>query len=226
LVQNVETLAHLALLARFGPDWFREIGTPGYPGSTLVTVSGDVARPGVYEIAPGSSIGQIITYCGGAVEDTRAVLVGGYAGRWLDGSQHLGLGLADDQLRPVGASMGAGVIVVLSPTSCGLAETTRIASYLAGESAGQCGPCVNGLASIAGALDRLHRGDADPSTMPTLRRWASDVAGRGACHHPDGAVRLVDSALDVFAPDIAWHQRHRSCWADPTRPRPVAARSG
>jgi NADH:ubiquinone oxidoreductase subunit F (NADH-binding) len=223
LVQNVETLAHLALLARFGPDWFREIGTPGHAGSALVTVSGSVARPGVYEIAPGTSIAQTIASCGGSAEDARAVLVGGYAGRWIDLDQHPRLGLADDQLRPAGATLGAGVVMVLARQSCGLAETTRIARYLAGESSGQCGPCVNGLAAIAGALDQLHRGQGGASTLATLRRWATDVTGRGACHHPDGAARLVASALEVFSDDIAWHGRHGRCWADPVQPRLATA---
>jgi NADH:ubiquinone oxidoreductase subunit F (NADH-binding) len=218
LVQNVETLAHLALLARFGPDWFREIGTPGHAGSTLITVSGEVARPGVYEIAPGTTIAHTIASCGGVADDVRAVLVGGYAGRWLDADPCLRLGLTDDHLRPVGASLGAGVIVVLSRRGCGLAETTRIARYLAGESSGQCGPCVNGLASIAGALEQLHRGQGGPGTQAALRRWAADVAGRGACHHPDGAARLVASALEVFSDDIDWHRRHGRCWAEQVRP--------
>src|SRR5207248_11116636 len=99
----------------------------------------------------------------------------------------------------------------------GLAEPTRIARYLAGESSGECGPCVNGLAAIAGALDQLHRGEAGPGTVATLRRWATDVAGRGACHHPDGAARLVASAREVFSDDVEWHGRHRRCWADYVR---------
>jgi NADH:ubiquinone oxidoreductase subunit F (NADH-binding) len=218
LVQNVETLAHLALLARYGPDWFRAIGTPGHSGSALVTVSGTVARPGVYEIAPGTSITQTIASCGGVAGDTRAVLVGGYAGRWLDLDRYPHLGLSDDHLGPVGASLGAGVVLVLSRSGCGLAETTRIARYLSGESSGQCGPCVNGLAAIAGSLDRLHRGEGGPETVATLRRWAGDVAGRGACHHPDGAARLVASALEVFSDDIAWHARHTRCWVGSAAP--------
>ncbi len=226
LVQNVETLAHLALLARYGPDWFREIGTPGHAGSALVTVSGAVSRPGVYEIAPGTPVAEMITACGGAPDDARAILVGGYAGRWLDLDQHLQRGLSDDQLGQVGASLGAGVVVVLPRSGCGLAETTRIARYLAGESSGQCGPCVNGLDAIAGGLDRLHRGQGGPGTAATLRRWASDVAGRGACHHPDGAARLVASALEVFSDDIDWHRRHGRCWADPSGPRLATSDAG
>jgi NADH:ubiquinone oxidoreductase subunit F (NADH-binding) len=217
LVQNVETLAHLALLVRYGPDWFREIGTPGHTGSALITVSGPVARPGVYEIAPGTSIAQTIASCGGSTDDVRAVLVGGFAGRWLELGHHPQLALSDDELRPAGAALGAGVVVVLSRRGCGLAETVRMARYLAGESSGQCGPCVNGLSAIAAGLDQLHRGDGGPGLMATLRRWTTDVAGRGACHHPDGAVHLVASALEVFSDDIAWHALHGRCWADPIR---------
>jgi len=226
LVQNVETLAHLALLARYGPDWFREIGTPGHAGSALVTVSGAVSRPGVYEIAPGTPIAEMITACGGAPDDARAILVGGYAGRWLDLDHHLQLGLSDDQLGQVGASLGAGVVVVLPRSGCGLAETTRIARYLAGESSGQCGPCVNGLEAIAAGLDQLHRGQSGAGTAATLRRWAGDVAGRGACHHPDGAARLVASALEVFSDDIDWHRRHGRCLVDAGGPRPATSHAG
>ena len=99
------------------------------------------------------------------------------------------------------------MIVVLGETSCGLAESARIARYLADQSAGQCGPCVYGLPAIADDLARLARAGADDEIMARLHRRLREVNGRGACRHPDGAVSLVRSALAVFATDVAAHGR-------------------
>ena len=114
-------------------------------------------------------------------------------------------------LRAIGASAGVGVIAVLGQNACGVAETARIARYLAGQSAGQCGPCVLGLPAIADDLARLTRGHADPGLMTRLHRRLVEVNGRGACRHPDGAVSLVRSALNVFSNDVAAHERGEPC---------------
>ncbi len=159
LVQNAETLAHLALIARFGEEWFRELGQPDEPGSALVSLGGAVSRPGVYEIELGTPLAELLRRAGGASEPLRAFLVGGYFGSWLD-STRLGVPLSDAALAPLGARLGARAIVALPKESCGLVETARVARYLAAESAGQCGPCVNGLGAIAGGLVRLATGSA------------------------------------------------------------------
>ncbi len=86
LVQNVETLGHLALIARHGPDWFRSLGTERDPGSTLVTLSGAVGAPGVYEVEHGMQLSQLLQ-TGGLTERPRAVLTGGYFGNWLPAGQ-------------------------------------------------------------------------------------------------------------------------------------------
>jgi NADH:ubiquinone oxidoreductase subunit F (NADH-binding) len=206
LVQNAETLAHLALIARFGPEWFRELGTPDEPGSALVTLSGAVTRPGVYEIELGTTIEHLLRLAGGASEPIRAVLVGGFFGTWLD-ADALDLPLLDATFAPRGASLGARAIVALPKDACGIVETARIARYLADQSAGQCGPCVYGLDSIASALARLAHGKADG--RGDLRRWVGLVRGRGACKHPDGAGGFVASALDCFADEVDRHLRGR-----------------
>jgi len=210
LVQNVETLAHLALVARFGPTWFRALGTPDEPGTALATLSGAVRKPGVHEIPLGLPLADLVAAAGGATEPLSAFLVGGYFGTWLPAETALRLELLDAALRPHGASLGARAIVALPGSACGLRETARIVRYLADESAGQCGPCVNGLDAIAGALERLAEpGRARPDDRARLARWLDQVRGRGACRHPDGAVRLVESALRVFATEIERHARGR-----------------
>ena len=81
---------------------------------------------------------------------------------------------------------------------CGVVEATRIFSYLAAETAGQCGPCVNGLSAISETMKRIAVSEAGPADLDQVRRWVDMVRGRGACHHPDGAVGLLSSALTVF----------------------------
>lgn len=214
LVDNVETLAHLAQILRFGPDWFRQLGTEEEPGSALVTLSGAVARPGVYEIPIGARLADVVGTAG-TPAGVAAVLVGGYFGAWLDASGAGRARLSAAELRPLGASLGCGALVVLPEGACGLRETARVLGWLAGQTAGQCGPCVHGLAAIATATAALHAGRGGAAGLDRLRRWASQVEGRGACRMPDGAVRFLHSALHVFADEVARHLRHGGCTSAP-----------
>jgi NADH:ubiquinone oxidoreductase subunit F (NADH-binding) len=220
LVQNAETIANLALIARFGAAWFREVGTTDEPGSVLVSLSGTVVRPGVYEIAPGTGLADVVRTAGGPSEPLRAVLVGGYFGSWL-GRESLEVPLADGALAPYGARLGARALVVIPEGACGLVESARVARYLADESAGQCGPCVHGLDAIAGGLARLATGKGD--ARGDLRRWVDAVRGRGACRHPDGAASFAESALTTFSDEVDRHLRGR-CSAGPRSVLPFPKR--
>ena len=214
LIQNPETLAQLALVARFGSRWYRELGTVADPGSALVTITGAVRAPGVYELAFGTAMSDLLAAAGGPSEPLQALLVGGYFGTWMEASRATSLRLAREDLRSVGCSLGSGVLIALGESACGLHESARVIAYLAEQSAGQCGPCVYGLRAIADAVGALAGGVAHVSERDRVLRWTSEVRGRGACHHPDGAVRFVESALAVFDGDIDAHRRGR-CHARP-----------
>lgn len=216
LVQNVETLAHLALIARHGPGWFRQLGTPAEPGTTLVTVNVGGRRM-VTEVELGTALADVIT--GGT-----AVLIGGYHGTWLPMTTALTLTLDNRALGRHHAALGAGVLAVLPRQACGLVETARVMRYLAAESAGQCGPCLNGLPRIAAAMAELAAPRPRRGTVQAVEHWAGLVTGRGACHHPDGTARLVRSALTVFAAELGRHASGRCSAAthDPVLPLPRA----
>jgi NADH:ubiquinone oxidoreductase subunit F (NADH-binding) len=211
LVQNVETLAHAALIARRGAGWFRSAGTPGTPGTTLLTITGAVGTAGVVEADSRATIAEIVARSGGVTGEPAAVLVGGYFGRWVAVDAVWNRPIDADALRAAGASLGAGVLAVLPVAACGVTETDRVLTYLAGQTAGQCGPCHVGLPAIAETFHRVAIGKARPPALDLLARWASDVLGRGACRHPDGAVLFLASALHVFAADLRHHVRSGVC---------------
>lgn len=212
LVQNVETLAHLALLVRFGVEWFREAGTADHPGSYLATLAGSTDHPGtVFEVVEPTSFGRILTTKAGLVTPPSALLIGGYGGSWISGERAWNMLFSPGSLADIGISYGCGLLGVLPKEACGLRETARIATYLAGESAGQCGPCYLGLPAISGIMEEMAQGRASRGDLKVLGRKLSFVLGRGACSHPDGVVSLVDSALEVFASDLAQHLKGHPC---------------
>lgn len=228
LVNNAETVAHVALIVRHGPRWFRELGLEDQPGSTLVTLSGPLAYPGVYEVEFGASLSSLVEAAGGTTKRVRAALFGGYAGTWVDGRELSRLALSTAHLAPYGASLGAGVVLLLSDEACPVAETARVTRWLAGQSAGQCGPCVHGLDALAGTLEQIALGADATHAANRVEQLAGLVSRRGACGHPDGTVRFAMSAMEVFAEELADHARHGRCDAcvRPSElPLPARARS-
>ena len=221
LVSNVETLGHLALIARHGADWFRTLGTDAEPGSTLVTLSGAVAYPGVYEIELGVPLEMLLDAAGGTTRPLRAFVLGGYAGSWVSAAIARELALGEAELDDAGATLGAGIVIAVPDDACPVAETANVATWLANQSAGQCGPCANGLPAIAGALRDVARGRG--GSLPRIERWAAMVRGRGACAHPDGAARFVSTALDAFGAEFEAHAIRGPCRACPRHFLPVPA---
>ncbi|WP_405056299.1 proton-conducting membrane transporter [Kribbella sp. NBC_01505] len=186
-LSNVETFAQLAVLARLGARGFSSTGLASEPGTQLLTVAGAVQRPGVIETPIGVPLNTVLQFAGA---DAGPVLLGGYHGRWL----------------PQGANQllqGTGIVLALGTETCPLGEVYRVAQWLASQSAGQCGPCVFGLAGLVDDFARLFRGDA--SGWYDAQRHLGLVPGRGACAHPDGSARFLASALEVFDDDVRSH---------------------
>jgi NADH:ubiquinone oxidoreductase subunit F (NADH-binding) len=212
LVQNVESLALAALIARRGHAWYQGLGHGRARGIGLLTVSGAINHAGVHEIAFGSTLSDAAAAAGGLNSDVRAVLLGGYFGGWADLDEQWGLPLDAPSMRARGLALGCGIVYFLAAERCGVEATARIMTYLASQSARQCGPCVFGLAAIADVTRRLAARSTQSGDLERIVRWSGELTGRGACRHPDGTVALLQSALQVFADDFAAHQR-RQCLA-------------
>ena len=212
VVNNIETLSHLALIARRGASWFAEAGAPEAPGSTLLTLAGAVSEPGVVvEIVGPVTFGEVLETYGGVRDIPRAILLGGYEGTWLPGEVAWRMPVERHRLSKLGTSLGCGLVAVLDEDTCGLAQTARLVTWLASQSAGQCGPCIFGLPTLSEELDQLVAGRSRKGDLRRLRELATSVRGRGACGHPTGVVTLIESALDTFGPELKSHLRGEVC---------------
>jgi NADH:ubiquinone oxidoreductase subunit F (NADH-binding) len=210
LIHNVETLAHIGLIARYGPEWFREIGAPESPGTALITISGAVAKPSTVEWETGQPLASLIEHAGGVVGGFQGALLGGYGGTFVDATA-LSTGLDEPSLRHIGATLGSGIVVVLPLNVCPLMETSRIVNWMARESAGQCGPCVYGLPALGAEWHDFVTNRRSTSSLQRLDARLTEIDGRGACRHPDGVVRLVRSAVRAFRPHVELHRSQGPC---------------
>jgi NADH:ubiquinone oxidoreductase subunit F (NADH-binding) len=214
IVSNAETYAHVGLIARLGAMWFRTAGTTGTPGSTLVTIAGAVRASGtVVEILHPLTFGELLKEVVGLEDPPQALLLGGYAGTWVNGASAWNTLIDRHALREVAAPIGCGLIAVLDYQACGLAETARLLEWMANESSGQCGSCATGLAAVAELMQLLCQGHAHTRDVERLRQLAVEIRGRGACAHPTGAIELLESALDTFDDEVRWHLRGHRCAA-------------
>jgi NADH:ubiquinone oxidoreductase subunit F (NADH-binding) len=212
LINNAETLAHLAQIVQFGPAWFRSTGTESEPGTALATVSGAVDRPAVYEMPMGLALADLLR-AAGTPDGVAGVLVGGYFGSWLAPEVAAQVRLSNEALRPLGGGFGCGMVAVLPAGGCGVSESARVLTWMAAETAGQCGACVNGLDAIATTYNALAAGSGRTGDIATLERWATQIEGRGACRFPDGAIRFLRSALTLFRHDLMLHANGNPCAA-------------
>lgn len=209
LVLNAETLANVALIARHGGRWFAERGDPQAPGTALVTVGGAVARPGVIEVPTGTPVSEIIGLCGGLAGPVEAMLTGGYGGAWVRQQDLWQVPWSPGPIAEVGGVVGAGILWAMSAQVCPLDEVASVVHWMAGESAGQCGPCRFGLPSIADDLALLAGEQVSAEDTARLKRRLGLVVNRGACKHPDGVVRFVSSGLRAFQAEVSMHLNGR-----------------
>ncbi|SCK44344.1 NADH-quinone oxidoreductase subunit NuoF family protein [Streptomyces sp. WMMB 322] len=204
LLSNTETFAQLAVGARLGALDFRNVGLPTEPGTVLLTVSGDK----VVETPTGAPLPYILGLCG--IDPGQGVLIGGYHGRFLERDSCWQARISRDSLEAMGSTLGAGAVLALPEGTCPVGEVELVARWMAEESAGQCGPCFLGLPAIADTIAWAADGGG-MEALEAIRARTKGVKKRGACSHPDGTARFVESALESFAEDFEEHALGSGC---------------
>jgi NADH-quinone oxidoreductase subunit F len=204
VVNNVETLVNIPLILSLGGEAYSRIGTPGSTGPKLFCVSGNVARPGVFEVDFGISLGSLIAMAGGVPDGKaiRAVLLGGAAGTFV-GLDQLEMPLSFEGTRAAGATLGSGVVLVFDE-SIDLGDTlVRIAAFFRDESCGQCVPCRVGTVRQEELLQRLRSGQpigcrADEMTL--LKEIGQVMRDASICGLGQTASNAIESAFAILDP--------------------------
>ena len=207
VVLNTETVWRIAQIDAFGVDWFRSFGTPAEPGPRLVSVTGAVRAPGVVAASAGMSLTTVLDAAGGPAGGSGAVGISGLSGGWLTADEATSVRWANRDLRQFGLSTGASVLHVIGADECPLMTIRSWLTYAAGESAGQCGPCMFGVPAAVADLIAIIDGRAARARATRLRERIALLSGRGACHFPDGIATFIRSVLRAFPEFLADHAR-------------------
>lgn len=207
VVLNAETVWRVSQINRRGAEWFRSYGTDAEPGPRLVAVGGYVDTPSIIEASAGVPVIDLINLAGGLAEEARFVGVGGLGGVLLTAAEARRAVWDTPTMKSFGGGLGPGVITVWDPRQAAAHSAGAMIAYGAGESAGQCGPCMFGLPSLSADWNAFA---INPSrdTQRRLENRLKLFGGRGACHHPDGVARFTTSALRVLGPELVHSQPH------------------
>ncbi|MGD9957984.1 NADH-ubiquinone oxidoreductase-F iron-sulfur binding region domain-containing protein [Nocardioides sp.] len=202
LLSNAETWAQVGRLVLRGPTAYRRHGLQAEPGTTLLTLASTRDQPRVIEVEYGTRLRDVLPL----ERQGRPLLVGGFHGSWATWPTVSNASVSVERMIALGIPLGAGVLLSTAGHECPVALTSRIVDHLAGQSAGRCGPCFNGLPALAAGVRAVHDGYGGTERLDQL---SAVLVRRGACAHPDGTVRLVRSLLAAFPADVAAHASGR-----------------
>lgn len=213
VVNNAETLANVPLIIRNGADWYRGIGTGESCGTVLFSLSGDVNRPGVYELPLGTPLRTLIEKFGCGVKDGRsikAVLPGGPS-NGLVTEQNLDVRLDFESLKAIGSGIGSGGVIVYSDQACMVRTMLEFERFFARESCGQCPPCQLGTQNLATILQRFEDGQGTLDDLAYIAQLCGIVKGRGYCYLVTGAAILLESSMKHFRHEYELHIHQKGC---------------
>ncbi|MEX2503518.1 MAG: NADH-ubiquinone oxidoreductase-F iron-sulfur binding region domain-containing protein [Egicoccus sp.] len=199
IVNNVETLTHVASIMANGADWFRQAGTESSPGTMVFTVVGDVDNPGVYELALGTSLRTLLVDIAGA-RDIKAVYSG--TSNMVLTPDRLDVALGFDEMSDVGAGMGSGGFIVYDNSRSIVDVLAVLIHFLAIESCGQCNACKLGNTAMDEILAKVQRGEATQADLETLLRRSHTVTDANRCYLPVGSQLLVASTIQAFVDEF------------------------
>ncbi len=206
LVDNVETLANIPHIALHGAAWFRRVGTPDSPGTIVCTITGQVERPGVGEIALGTTLRQAIDeVAGGLVPGSTVTAVLPGVSNAMLGPEALDTPLTYEALSALGSGLGSAGFIVLDQSDDVVAAAAGASRFLAVESCGQCTPCKQDGLVLARLLEQVSRSEASRDDLATLQDRVSTVADGARCNLAFQQQAIVEGLLDHFEDEVAAH---------------------
>ena len=214
VVNNVETLANVRHIVANGAEWYNSIGPERNRGTRMWCVSGQVRKPGVYEVPLGIPLRELIFDHGGGLEEGRtlkAVIPGGSSSPILTAEEAMAVDSDFDALQRAGTMGGSGGLMVLDDRVCVVQSCYIISEFYRDESCGQCTPCRQGTGWMTKLLHRIEHGDGRPGDVDLLLSMGSNIFGRTICPLGDAAVWPVESAINKFRDEFDYHISEKRC---------------
>jgi len=213
VINNTETLASVPDIIRQGAEWFRDIGVANSGGPKLFSVSGNVARPGNYEVPMGTPFAELLELAGGMRDGRpcKAVIPGGSSAPVLPGDVMMDLTMDYDSIAQAGSMLGSGAVIVMDDTNCMVKVLDRISYFYYEESCGQCTPCREGTGWMHRVVHRIETGKGQQEDLDLLDDVAKKIMGRTICALGDAAAMPVAGFLKHFRDEFQYHIDNKRC---------------
>jgi NADH-quinone oxidoreductase subunit F len=212
-VNNTETFAAVPWIIRNGAQAYLQCGKPNNGGTKIYSVSGDVERPGNYEIPMGTPFSVLLELAGGvrAGRKLKAVIPGGSSAPVLPASIMMECTMDYDSIAKAGSMLGSGAVIVMDDSRCMVKSLQRLSYFYMHESCGQCTPCREGTGWLSRVVDRIENGQGRQSDMDLLDNVAENIQGRTICALGDAAAMPVRAMIKHFRPEFEYHVAHKTC---------------
>ncbi|MCG8428283.1 MAG: NADH-quinone oxidoreductase subunit NuoF [Chromatiales bacterium] len=213
IINNTESLASIPVILEKGGDWFKNLGVENSGGSKLFSISGNINKPGVYEIPMGTPFSELLEMAGGMKDGRpcKAVIPGGSSSPVIPGEQMLDLTMDYDAIANAGSMLGSGAVIVMDDTNCMVKVLDRMSYFYYEESCGQCTPCREGTGWLYRVVNRIETGQGRWEDLELLEDVTKKIAGRTICALGDAAAMPVQGMLKHFRDEFEYHIEHKRC---------------
>ncbi len=213
VVNNVETLASIPHIINRGVDWYRTYGTEKSAGSKIFSLSGNVNRPGNYEVELGTPLSYVINELGGGIQTghkLKAIIPGGSSTPLLMPDQ-IDTPLDYEAVAEAGSMLGSGAIIVIDERACMVWVAMKLINFYQHESCGKCTPCREGTLWLKRLINRIEHGEGKKGDIELILDICENIMGRTICPLGDAAVMPTESIIKHFRDEFEYHIEHKKC---------------
>ncbi|MCM0044921.1 MAG: NADH-quinone oxidoreductase subunit NuoF [Burkholderiaceae bacterium] len=212
-INNTETFAAVPFVMNVGAEAYLALGKPNNGGTKIFSVSGDVARPGNYEVPLGTPFATLLELAGGMRDGKKikAVIPGGSSMPVLKGELMMQIDMDYDAIAKAGSMLGSGAVIVMNEERCMVKSLLRLSYFYYEESCGQCTPCREGTGWLYRMVHRIEHGEGRPDDLDTLLSVCDGIQGRTICALGDAAAMPVRAMIKNFTDEFAYHIEHKRC---------------
>ncbi len=216
-INNTETLASIPVIVEKGGQWFLDMGKPNNGGTKIFSVSGNVKRPGNYEINMGTPFSELLEMCGGMKDGykLKAVIPGGSSSPVIPGEQMMDVTMDYDGISKAGSMLGSGAVIILDDQMCMVNALACLSHFYHEESCGQCTPCREGTGWLSRVMHRIEHGQGRQEDLDLLDKVAGDIMGRTICALGEAASMPVKGFLKHYRDEFQYHIDHKKCMVGP-----------